>query len=185
MNISDPKDLVILAKNGDTQAFGLLYEELFTPVFRYVYSKLNNREDAEDLTQTVFLKAFKSIGSFQDQNKNPLAYLFTIARNAIIDFQRKKRELQLESDEKEELLVRLVDQRENPEEKIIKKEQHGFIHSLLGMLKPEYKEVLMLKFLNDYSTSEIAEKMGKTEANIRQTQVRALQKLRVHLSLNS
>ena len=185
MNTTDPKDLVILAKNGDKQAFGLLYEELFTPVFRYVYSKLHDREDAEDLTQTVFMKAFRSISSFQDQNKNPLAYLFTIARNTIIDFQRKKREVSIEQEEKENLLVKLVDGRENPEESLMKREHRGFIQSLLDRLKPEYKEVLTLKFLNDYSTSEIAEKMGKTEANIRQTQVRALQKLRVHLSLNT
>ena len=90
-NEIDAKELMRLAKDGDSEAFGLLYSKYFVPVFRYIYLRLKNKEEAEDLAQTVFLRVYKSLTRFRDQGKEPLAYFFTIARNAIIDYWRKKK----------------------------------------------------------------------------------------------
>ena len=93
----DPKQLMQLAKNGDTEAFGQLYELYFKPVYRYIYLRTKSKEEAEDLSQVVFIKIFKSIGGFQEQNKQPLAYFFTIARNTVIDHWRKKKDILIPS----------------------------------------------------------------------------------------
>ncbi|KKU85720.1 MAG: hypothetical protein UY14_C0015G0015 [Parcubacteria group bacterium GW2011_GWA1_47_9] len=63
---NDLKQLMQLAKNGDTEAFGRLYELYFTPVYRYIYLRTKNKEEAEDLSQAVFVKVFKSIGAFRE-----------------------------------------------------------------------------------------------------------------------
>ena len=172
-----PRELIFAARDGDSQAFALLYEEFFTPVFRYIFSKINNRDDAEDLTQNVFLRAFGAIKNFEDQQKSPLAYFFTIARNLIIDFWRKKRGTEIEGEEKENVLLNLPT-KNGPRENFQKKEKSEFVEKILEKLKPEYREILELKFLQDFSTAEIAEKTGKSLANVRQIQVRALRKLK-------
>ena len=63
---SDARVLMELAKKGDTGAFGRLYELYFTPVYRYIYFRVRDRREAEDLIQIVFLKAYKSVSSFRD-----------------------------------------------------------------------------------------------------------------------
>ena len=183
MNISDPQELIILAKNGDKDAFSVLYENFFTPIFRYIYGKINNKQEAEDLTQVVFLKAFKSIKNFESTNKSPISYFFTIARNTVIDFWRKKKEIEItENEEDQRDFFDNIEAKEDlPNEAYEKKEKYIFVKKLLNKLKLEYKEVLELRFVYDYSTAEIAQKLGKNESNIRQIQVRALRKLKNHL----
>ena len=82
---NNPKILMELAKGGDSEAFGHIYHLYLTPVYRFIYFRLRNKEEAEDLTQTVFLKVYQSIHAFQVKNQSPLAYFLTIARNTVID----------------------------------------------------------------------------------------------------
>jgi RNA polymerase sigma-70 factor (ECF subfamily) len=63
---NDPKILMQLAKSGDTEAFSRLYELYFIPVFRYIYFRVKDKEEANDLTQIVFLKVFSSLPNFKE-----------------------------------------------------------------------------------------------------------------------
>jgi len=175
-------EIVLSAKNGDDAAFALLYESFFTPVFRYVCSKLNDKSEAEDLTQNVFLRAYEAINRYQDQGKSPLAYFFTIARNLIINHSQKKRAVVLKNEESLEMFNLIPDERKNPHEMLEQKEQNIQIQELLKNLKPEYRKIVELKFLSGQSNTEIAKITGKSEANVRQIQVRALRKLQSHLT---
>jgi RNA polymerase sigma-70 factor (ECF subfamily) len=176
-NEIDAKELMRLAKDGDSEAFGLLYKKYFVPVFRYIYLRLKNKEEAEDLAQTVFLRVYKSLPRFRDQGKEPLAYFFTIARNAIIDYWRKKKDWKLDDDEdtdKKEVNVnnneaeRISDLCDNAE----------LVQKALSELEDVRREVIVLRFMEGFSNKEIAELIGKSEEAIRQIQCRALKFLR-------
>lgn len=177
-------ELMLSAKHGDTDAFALLYQQFFTPVYRYVLSKLNDKSEAEDLAQTVFVRAFEAKERYQDRGKSPLAYFFTIARNLIINYQQKKRDITLRKEESLSLFEQIPDERKNPHEQIQEKEKNTALSALLKKLKPAHREIIELKFLKGYSNADIAKKTKKSEANVRQIQVRALRKLQSHLSLS-
>jgi len=170
----DPKQLMQLAKNGDTEAFGQLYELYFKPVYRYIYLRTKSKEEAEDLSQVVFIKIFKSIGGFQEQNKQPLAYFFTIARNTVIDHWRKKKDIL--TDKPPETLS--AESFENPQRLIDQKSTAQAVYQAIENLTEEQQEVIILKFINDLSTTEIAKILDKKEDAVRQTQCRALKILK-------
>src|SRR3989338_277965 len=89
---TNPIELMERAQNGDTLAFGELYNAYFTKVFRYIYVRVKNKVEAEDLTHNVFLKVFESASKFKNVGISPLAYFFTVARNTVINAWRKKKE---------------------------------------------------------------------------------------------
>lgn len=169
----DPKDLIKKAKNGDNEAFGKLYETYYVPVLRYIYFRIKKKEDTQDLVQVVFLKVYESVEKYEDRGKDPLSYFFTVARNTVIDYQRKKpvlklyEETQLEGEEKysPEYFARI-----NEETEIVDK--------AIKTLKGEQKEVILLKYIAGFSNSEIAKQIGKSEDSVRQIQHRALKILK-------
>lgn len=181
MNSSNQQDnpvvLIRRAKDGDTEAFGLLYTIYFTPVFRYIYSRVKDKETTNDLTQTVFLKVFQSLERYQEKNKSPLAYFFTVARNTVISYWRKKKEV-LINDSERPLEVSAVD---NPSKWAEKTDISKILYRAIGQLTYTEQEVIIFKFIDDLSTREIAKILGKTEGAIRQIQCRALKKLREYL----
>ena|SRR5579884_834426 len=172
----DPKKLIDKAKNGDKDAYGQLYSEFYLPVFRYIYFRINQKEEAEDLTQTVFLKAYTSIERYQSRSVDPLAYFYTIARNVVIDYYRRKKELSLESNLGQ--AMEIPDKKENIEATFIQKENAEKVQQAISKLPLDQKEVIILKFINDLNNAEIARLLGKNEATIRQIQHRALKALK-------
>jgi RNA polymerase sigma-70 factor, ECF subfamily len=175
----NPQDLLFKAKQGDIEAFGSLYEAYFTPIYRYIFWRLRNKELAEDLVQTVFVKVFQKIDKFEDRGKNPLAYFFTVSRNLIIDYQRKNKEASL--DELEEQGVQASDKKKDLIEGVENSLQLEKIIKALDSLAKEQREVIVLKFINNLPNEEIARLMNKNEAAIRQLQCRALKALREEL----
>lgn len=178
-NLTDPGILMHLAKDGDPDAFGQLYTLYFTPVFRYIYARVSNKDDANDLAQVVFLKAYQSITRFHDQNKPPLAYFFTISRNSVIDYWRKKKDIPFS--DIENTIIGLPDTAQSPHDAAEKKSMAQTIHQTLLQLTDEQQEVIVMRFINEMSNKEIAELLGKTEEAIRQLQCRAIKSLRQKL----
>ncbi len=176
---NDPIKLMQLAKAGSADAFGMIYNLYFTPIYRYIQFRVKNKAEAEDLTHTVFLKVYQSIGDFRVQNSAPLAYFFTVARNTVINFWRKKKEI-LPSDP-EELFSKIPSQQKNLQRAAEEKEMTGAVKDLLKELTDDQQEIIILKFINELSNTEIAQITGKSEAAIRQLQFRALKELRVQV----
>lgn len=181
MNSSNPQDdpviLIRRAKDGDTKAFGRLYTIYFTPVFRYIYYRVRDKETTNDLTQTVFLKVLQSLKRYQEKNKSPLAYFFTVARNTVIDYWRKKKEISIDYSEK----FLEMSAADNQLESVEKTDVSQILHRAISQLTDTEQEVIVLKFINDLPNREIAELLKKTEEAVRQLQYRALKKLRDHL----
>jgi RNA polymerase sigma-70 factor (ECF subfamily) len=174
--------LMIEARGGDKEAFERIYEHFFTPIFRFIFSKVSDRDTAEDLTQNVFIRVFESLPRFKARYElSPSAYFFTIARNQVIDFFRKDKH-KLGHDDIADHEDFIASSEKPALVQIQQKQEREVIESALKKLKPEHANIIRLKFLDGFSTTEIAQKLNLTEANIRQIQVRALRKLRANLN---
>jgi RNA polymerase sigma-70 factor (ECF subfamily) len=86
---ADESQMIQKAKSGDADAFGELYTQNMEAVFRFLYSRLGNRQDAEDLTEETFFRIWQSLPQFEDQGVPFLAFAFHIARNLLIDHRRR------------------------------------------------------------------------------------------------
>jgi RNA polymerase sigma factor (sigma-70 family) len=156
------------------QEFQSLYQENLGPVYRYIYSKVRNREEAEDLTAQVFLKAVRSL----DLMRDPLStrtWLFQVARTTIVDYWRIRYRGAASS--LENLLETgwegPVDEEAPPAHSSRAAEQ---VHDILQALPERDREVLTCRFLLNLSLRETADRMGLTENNIKVMQFRALKR---------
>lgn len=176
LNTPEIEELVFKAQDGDQQSFAELYDIFVDPIYRYVYYRVNSA-DAEDLVETVFLKVWENLRQYRQQkNKSFSAWIFRITHNLVVDYYRKDKS-------SEELSINIPDQ--NRQHNPIKVTQDSMNKEVLGKaikkLKPAYQEVIIYKFINELSNSEIAEILKKTEGSLRILQHRALKALKVEL----
>lgn len=176
----DFTDLVQKAQSGDMTAYGTIYMELYTPVFKYVFARTRDKEMAEDITGDVFVRFLSSLHLYKTQKDSPLHYLFTIARNLLINNSKKKRPFLFEEGIEENIPSR---ERSQIESQILS-EDTQLVLSALEHIQRDQREVLELKFLSELSTREVAEMLHKTEANVRQLESRGLKKLREYILHN-
>lgn len=176
------KELVQQAKYGDSGAFSNLYDYYLTPIFRFIYFRVKSQEDAEDLTQHVFIKAWGALPEFEQEGKSFSAWLYRIARNTTIDYWRKKKSLPV--DPTSDLFVKKVDTSENPAQSAQSREEAQMIRATLHILNEDQQTILTLKFIEGLSNTEISHIMGKSEGAIRQAQSRGLKTLRIHFKEN-
>lgn len=173
MTRENKNDYTMKIPSSKKPDFDYVYKKYFTPIFCYILCQTKNRETAEDLVQTVFLKALrqKNFPEFP-----PLPYFFTIARNTVIDYWKKKKEITM--DISGITFSSLFDEKENPQEKLEREFEKKNLQKALETLSYEQKEILTLRFINDLSNKEISAVLGKTEEAIRQIQYRGIKKLR-------
>lgn len=172
----DARELIRKAKAGDQEAFSRLYDLYAVPLYRYIYFRLRRKEDAEDLLQVVFLKAWKAMPTYRETSKEVLAYFYTIARNAIIDHLRAKHEYVTEHTE--EMLEHVIDEQTSADQSALVRSDLDTIKNLLDRVSDDQREALVLKYINDLTNAEIADIMGKEEATVRQLQSRGLKAAR-------
>ena len=169
-----PDHLVIRAAKGDNNAFGAIYELWAEHIYRFVYLKTRDEDVADDITAEVFLKVWKAIKTFKLKADTKFStWLFAIARNAVIDYYRTTRQT-IPYDNLPEI-VDLEGQTDlYPEQRKLQE--------TLEELRPEYKQVLVLRYVEDQPISRVAQIMKKKEGNIRALTHRALQELKSRLS---
>lgn len=165
------KKLVKRAQKGDKKAFSQLYNLYLNEIYRFCFYKTGNHQQAEDLTQEIFLKVLQSLNGFKGKSsfKN---WLYGIAKHVIMDFYRNNYKLKTVSLKEwswVEVLYPFADQSNNQGKKVKK---------LLSLLKDNYRQVLELRFLKGYSIKEVAKELGLTENNVKIIQYRAIKKLK-------
>jgi RNA polymerase sigma-70 factor, ECF subfamily len=166
--------LVELAKSGDADAFGQLYELYVTQVYRYLYYRVGNVTLAEDLTSEAFFRALRSVGSFKWQGKDFGAWLTTIARNLIADHYKSGRQrLEVTTDE----ITRHDSATEGPEDDVITRSTNEVLLKALRQLSPEQQDCLVLRFLQGQSIAQTARTLNRSEGAIKQLQLRATRNL--------
>ena len=175
----DLSALVEKAKKGDTHAFGEIYDALVTPIYRYIYYRVDSQV-AEDLTEETFLKTWNSLKQYK-QGKHPFSsWVFRIAHNLICDYYRKNQPLS-EVDEN------MADPQEylHPERTLNIKFNEIKLKKAIKELPQNYQEVIVLKYINEADNETIAKTIGKTEGAVRTLQFRALKQLRTLLGEKS
>lgn len=172
--ISDPEIEILVAasQRGDSGAFGKLYDFFVSSIYRYVYYRVGS-EEAEDLTELVFLKTWENIRTYRQDNRRFSAWLFRIAHNVVVDFYRSNHFQGILSEDLPDL---------RKEANSIERAHRHFDQQLLGQamknLKDHYRQILILKYMNDLSNEEIGQIMGRSQAALRILQYRALKSLK-------
>jgi RNA polymerase sigma-70 factor (ECF subfamily) len=148
----------------DQAAFTELLDRYKESVFYLLMKMVNNRDDAEDLTIEAFGKAFKNIEQYTP-NYAFSTWLFRIATNNCIDFIRKKRmttvslDKSFMSDDGGEMTMDVRSETLDPEESLIRKQKNVLMQSLVTKLKPRYRVLVEMRYFQELSYEEIAEKL--------------------------
>lgn len=167
------------AKAGDAQAFGVLYDRYFERVYRYVYYRMRDEEEAEDVTSDVFFRALRALPRYEPRQPF-LAWLYRIARNAVIDRARAQRpRLSFEDALAHPDAARYV---VDPDAVAVQSDRRERLRRAMQHLTSEQQEVVILRFVEGLSSEEVGAIMGKRAGTVRGLQFRALQALRKHLS---
>ncbi len=174
MSEPEMKDIIIKAKQGDNEAFGLIYKEYLTPIYRYIFFRVGDKSQTDDLTQEVFLKVFKSLERLEVTDKSPLTYFYTVARNLLVDSYRKKIIPTIDEDD---AVYKLIEE-DNPEKQKILADDIKKLTTALGQISEVEADAIVMKFIDNYSNKEISQIMGKSEESVRQLQSRGLKSLR-------
>jgi len=168
------KKLILSAKSGDGQAFEIIYKELFTPLYRYTFSKCNDVELANDICQQTFLNFYKALPSYEPE-KSPLAYLFTIAKRLLINHSKKKSSISFD----EKLFEIIEDENVDIVSDANIRKLAESINEYLPYLSTDESDVIRLYYYGEFSYKEISEILEKEEVYIRKIKERALKKLRI------
>ena len=167
-------DLVEAAQDGETEAFGRLYDHYSDTVYRYIYYRVGSKATAEDLTSETFLRALRRIGTFTWQGRDFGAWLVTIARNLVADHFKSSR-FRLEVTTGEMLDANEVER--SPEDSVLEQLSNEALLTAVRKLNPQQQECVTLRFLQGLSVAETARVMGKNEGAIKTLQYRAVRTL--------
>jgi RNA polymerase sigma-70 factor (ECF subfamily) len=167
--------LVRAAQAGDARAFGELYERYRQPLYRYCLARSNSPHEAEDLVSDVFLRAMESLARYRDQGLPFIAFLYRVARNAAVDRHRK--------DKGSSLFDMTIEPRSSVdvEGDAARASDMDTVLGALRKIKPEYREVILLRFVEGYSAADVAKLLDKAEKAIWNLQQRGLERLRHEL----
>ena len=171
--MQNEESLVRRAQQHDQAALTQIYEENFDKIYRYIVLKIGEKTEAEDMTQQVFLSAFKSISSFKWKGTPFSAWLYRIAHNQIVDYLRKKsRRPTVPLDES------LTAGNSNPAQAVELKLDNERLVLAARQLTGAQQEVISLRFAGELPIAQVARIMGKSEGAIKALQHSAIVSLR-------
>ena len=167
--------LIKSAVGGDSSAFGVLYDHYQPMIYRFVLVKVGRREEAEDLTHQVFLSAWQNIRGYKNLGHPFSSWLYQITRNQIVDHYRsRKNDVSLDNSDQEIFIPSAVTDPVDVSMKLAIEK----VFVAMRKLKPEYGDVIMLRFVEDISLRDTAKALKKTEGAIKLMQHRAIKELR-------
>jgi RNA polymerase sigma-70 factor, ECF subfamily len=183
----DESALVTQAREGDTTAFGELVRRYEGKIFRLAQHVTQNREDAEDVLQETFMKAYEHLEQFKGDSKF-YTWIVRIAVNqALMKLRRRKTDKSVSLDETidtgEDTVVReIAAWGENPEQQLSREELGGILDSAIEGLEPLYRSVFVLRDIEELSTEETAEALGLSVPAVKSRLLRARLQLREKLT---
>lgn len=160
------------AAKSDPRAFGELYELYYTRVYRYVYHRVGNNHDAEDITAVVFMKALEAIPSYQSGRNGFAPWVFRITRNTVVDYYRRQRKQDPLDEIEHEADVA------DPVSDALESERREELHRVIQCLSADQRDVVLMRYAADLTFAEIADSMKKSEAAVRMVLHRGLRKMK-------
>jgi RNA polymerase sigma-70 factor (ECF subfamily) len=153
-----------------------LFEEYYDRLARYAYARIGNQGEAEDIASEVFVKALKSLATFEERGFPMGAWLFKIAHNLVVDYHRRNSQMKkVDVDEVE------IEAQSNPAMEAERKLEMDRVRQAMTNLTEEQREILRLRFYGGLSSAEVGAMMGKSDGAVREAQSAALKKLRTKL----
>jgi RNA polymerase sigma-70 factor, ECF subfamily len=174
LNVDD-EQVLALAIQGDQDAFGLLYERYVERIYNYIYYRTGNPEDAEDLTERVFVRALRHIGNYRHRGLPFSAWLYRIAHNLVANWHRdnsRRREVTLDEG------IYTAHQGDHPEQELVRVEEQENLLKVIRTLPVDRQQLLILKFVEHLSNQEIGQIMGRTEGAVKSLYHRTLLSIR-------
>ena len=166
--------LVELARQGDKEAFGLLYDHYQASVYRFLYYRTRSQTLAEDLTSETFFRALRSMNNFRWQGKDFGAWLMTIARNLTTDhFKAGRTRLEMTTED----MTPHDDATDGPEEEVLAGLTNEVLLTALTELPAEQRDCLVMRFLQGMSIAETAAVLGRSDGAVKQLQLRGVRNL--------
>ena len=169
--------LITKAKDGDREALNALVSQYWQPIYRLIYCKIGNEDDAKEITQDTFMNAFRSLPRYKVLDVSFKSYLGRIAINLVTDFWRKKGHT-LQTVDIAGYQQSITDIREKPEEYTLRREGEEQIVNLVESLPSEQCQAVKLRVILGLSVRDAAVQMNKSEPAIKMLQQRALKNLR-------
>jgi RNA polymerase sigma-70 factor (ECF subfamily) len=166
--------LVELARGGDKEAFGLLFDHYHPSVYRFLFYRTRSQALAEDLASETFFRALRSMNSFRWQGKDFGAWLMTIARNLATDhFKAGRTRLEMATED----MATHDDTTEGPETTVLDALTNEALLTALKELPKEQQECLIMRFLQGLSIAETAQVLGRSDGAVKQLQLRGVRNL--------
>lgn len=176
-NVISDQLILLRVKNKDKEAYGKFYDLYVERIYRFIFFKVNSAADAQDLTSEVFLKIWQYVRNDKEiENLN--SFIYMVARNCVIDFYRqqvKKKENESAADES---LAPIIDEAGDVHKKISNIADFQSLLKNLRNLKDEYREVIILRYLDELSIKEISDILKKSNLSIRVLLHRAMEALK-------
>ena len=177
--MENESDSILIAKaKKDPEAFGALYERYVARIYRYIYYRTGNQEDAQDLTSRTFYRALRKMPQYVDRGVPFTAWLYRIAHNVVANWlrdQSRKPVVALDS------VVVMSAKAEDPDFLAEVGEERERILAAVSKLQEDRQELLTLKFLGELSNAEIGTVMGRSEGAVKSLYHRTLVALREEL----
>lgn len=176
----------------DKESFAGLYDKYVKSIFRFIFLKVNSKEEAEDLASETFLKAWNYLSKDENSSKvrNFKAFLYQIANNLVIDFYRKRSLLPISLNDEEWEDANIPDTEPLGIDKIKKADDVAELKAAFKKIPENYSSVVIWYYLEELTITEIAQVLGKSEGTVRVTIHRALKALKkvleskLHLETN-
>lgn len=157
-----------------SEQFSELYEMYIDRVYKYIYYRIHNSYETEDICSKVFETVISKYNSFSEEKAKFDVWLFAIVRNAVTDyFRARKKRFHFSLDS----ITGHILSKPSPEELAIRDDEHRALFNALGKLRDKERNIIAMKFAAGLKNSEIAELMGVSESNIGVVVFRSLKKL--------
>lgn len=173
------KILYLRLQDKDKEAFVKAYDLYLDSIYRFIFFKVGSKEEAEDLTSSVFLKTWDYIQTNKlKEFKTLKALLYKVARNTVIDYYRKQNQRQEISLDQGEDAIDVIDEKANLVSEVELSFDFKSLEEKLNELKDEYREIILLKYVDELSIAEIASVLNKSQGNVRVQIFRAVNALK-------
>jgi len=177
-NDREERALLKASIDGDSEAFEALYLQYMEKIYRYIFFRVGDEAQAEDMTEEVFVKAWEALPKYKLGEHPFSSWLYRIAHNLLVDHYRRKNPSTISTDD----LARFSDPTQLPERIVGRKQEHEALAKSIMQLDKLEQQVVLLRFVEGLSHREIGSMIGKSASASRVIQHRALKTLHALLS---